>query len=89
MPSIKDFKKELNNNIGGFIEEVYIWELSHPEADLKKSEKLIDEAIIAFDKTIEKVNHVKGEGFKKQFKAIREELTKMIGSMNDKLAKLS
>jgi ribosomal protein S9 len=89
MPSIKDFKKELNNNIGGFIEEVYIWELSNPEADLKKSEKLIDEAIVAFDKTIEKVNHVKGGGFKKQFKAIREELTKMIGSMNDKLAKLA
>jgi hypothetical protein len=89
MPSIKDFKKELNNNIGGFIEEVYMWELSNPEADLKKSEKLIDEAIGAFDNTILKVNQIKGGSFKKQFKAIREELTEMIRSMNNKLAKLA
>jgi hypothetical protein len=88
MPTIKDFKKELNNNIGGFIEEVYMWELSNPEADLKKSEKLIDEAIGTFDNTILKVNQIKGGNFKKQFKVIREELTEMIRSMNDKLAKL-
>ena len=28
MSSIKLFKKEINNSIGGFIEEVYAWELN-------------------------------------------------------------
>ena len=46
MSSIKLFKKEINNRIGSFIEEVYAWELNHPDADIKSTEKLIDKAII-------------------------------------------
>ena len=32
MSSIKLFKKEINNSIGSYIEEVYAWELNHPDA---------------------------------------------------------
>lgn len=45
MPSIKLLKKEINNDIGGLIEEIYLWELSNPSSDLGKSEKLVEEAI--------------------------------------------
>ena len=69
MPSsIKQLKKDINNDIGDLIEEIYLWELSNPSADLTKSEKIIDEAIITFDSLIQKVNSVKGDDIKKQFK---------------------
>ena len=56
MPSIKLLKKEINNDIGDFIEEIYLWELSNPNGDLAKSEKLIDEAIQTFDDLMVKIN---------------------------------
>ncbi len=61
MPSVKLLKKEINNDIGFLIEEIYLWELSNPEGDLNKSEKLIDEAIQVFDDLMVKINAVKGE----------------------------
>ena len=56
MPSIKQLKKDINNEIGDLIEDIYLWELSNPTADLSKSEKLIDEAILAFDDLIQQIN---------------------------------
>ncbi|MFQ3340963.1 MAG: hypothetical protein ACI9TK_000618 [Flavobacteriaceae bacterium] len=89
MPSsIKQLKKDINNDIGDLIEEIYLWELSNPTADLSISEKLIDEAILAFDNLIQKVNAVKGDNIKKQFKSIQEEKTKIITNLLKKVAKL-
>ena len=42
MASIKKLKKDINNSIGSFIEDVYLWELNNPKSDIKKSEALID-----------------------------------------------
>ena len=88
MPSIKLLKKEINNDIGGLIEEIYLWELSNPSADLGKSEKLVEEAIKAFDKLIVKINTVKGDNKKGQFKEIEEERKKVMDSLLKKLAAL-
>ena len=88
MPSIKLLKKEINNDIGGLIEEIYLWELSNPSADLGKSEKLVEEAIEAFDKLIVKINAVKGDNKKRQFKEIEEERKKVMDSLLKKLAAL-
>ena len=89
MPSsIKQLKKDINNDIGDLIEEIYLWELSNPSSDLTKSEKIIDEAIITFDSLIQKVNSVKGDNIKKQFKSIQEEKTKAITDLMKKTAKL-
>ena len=89
MPSsIKQLKKDINNDIGDLIEEIYLWELSNPSSDLTKSEKIIDEAIITFDSLIQKVNSVKGDNIKKQFKSIQEEKTKAITDLMKKTVKL-
>jgi hypothetical protein len=89
MPSsIKQLKKDINNDIGDLIEEIYLWELSNPSSDLTKSEKIIDEAIITFDSLIQKVNSVKGDNIKKQFKNIQEEKTKTITDLMKKTEKL-
>ena len=55
MSSIKKLKKNINNQIGEFIEEIYNWELLNPDKDLSKSEKLIDDSIKVFDLLIAKI----------------------------------
>jgi len=88
MPSIKQPKKDINNEIGDLIEDIYLWELSNPTADLSKSEKLIDEAILAFDDLIQQINAVSGDGVKGQFKKIQEAKAKVITDLLKKSAKL-
>ncbi|PDH44383.1 MAG: hypothetical protein CNC91_02275 [Flavobacteriales bacterium MED-G22] len=88
MASIRQLKKDINNEIGAIIEDIYHWELSNPKADLTKSEQLIDEAIVYFDTLIQQVNAVKGENTKKQFSSILSEKEKNIKVLLNKFAKL-
>lgn len=88
MSSIKLLKKEINNDIGDLIEEIYLWELSNPDGDLAKSEKLIEDAIQAFDELIMKINAVKGEDKKGQFQTIAKERKKVMSSLLKKSAAL-
>jgi|TARA_X000001036_G_scaffold221472_1_gene207262 hypothetical protein len=89
MSSIKQLKKNINNDIGAIIEDIYLWELSNPDADLSKSEKLIEEAIQIFDDLVKKINSVVTKGnLKKQFKAIQEERNQSIKTLLKKSANL-
>tara|TARA_Y100000389_G_scaffold51206_1_gene46964 strand:- start:1253 stop:1522 length:270 start_codon:yes stop_codon:yes gene_type:complete len=89
MASIKQLKKDINNDIGAIIEDIYLWELSNPDADLSKSEKLIEEAIKVFDELVKKINSVATkENLKKQFKVIQEERNKTIKALLKKSANL-
>ena len=88
MASIKNLKKEINNEIGDFIEEIYHWELLNPDKDLSKSEKLIDEAIDVFDSLIFKINSVTNRDLKKQFKLIDNERLKLVQDLRKKFSKL-
>ncbi len=88
MSSIKKLKKNINNQIGEFIEEIYNWELLNPDKDLSKSEKLIDDSIKVFDLLIAKINSVKKENVKKGFKSINSEREKLIEELNKKFSKL-
>lgn len=88
MSSIKKLKKNINNQIGEFIEEIYNWELLNSEKDLSKSEKLIDDSIKVFDLLIAKINSVNKENSKKEFKSINEERIKLLKELNKKFSKL-
>jgi len=88
MSSIKKLKKNINNQIGEFIEEIYNWELLNPDKDLSKSEKLIDDSIKVFDLLIAKINSVNKENSKKEFKSINEERIKLLMELNKKFSKL-
>ena len=88
MPSIKLFKKEINNSIGGFIEEVYACELNHPHLDCKSTEKLVEKAIILFDDLIEKIHLAKREGGKEEFKPLKKKLASAMYAFEKELAKL-
>ena len=89
MPSIKFLKKEINNSIGEIIEDVYTWQLSNPDADLKKSDLIIDKAISVFDNLILKIHKNRKEGKNNGFKIIKEDLNSAILELNDSLSKLS
>ena len=88
MSSIKLLKKEINNDIGDLIEQIYLWELSNPDGDLGQSEKLVEEAVQAFDNLIVMINAVKGDNKKEQFKKIEEERKKVMDSLLKKSAAL-
>ncbi len=89
MPSIKFLKKEINNSIGEIIEDVYTWQLSNPDADLKKSDLIIDKAISVFDDLILKIHKNRKEGTNNLFQLIREDLNSAIVELNDSLSKLN
>ena len=88
MSSIRLFKKEINNSIGSYIEEVYDWELNHPDADLKSTEQLIDRSIALFDDLIEKIHLAKRKSSKDGFKTIRKKMDDSIRDLHKELVKL-
>ena len=74
MASVRLLKRDINYVLGDIIEAVYIWELTNPGKDTKKSEKIIDDAIETFDELIAKVNAKDVTDKKAHFKAINQEL---------------
>ena len=89
MASIRDLKKEMNYVLEDIIEAVYIWELTNPEKDTKKSEAIIDETIDVFDELITMVNLKDVENNKQHFKAINQELEDRGRKLIDKINALS
>ncbi|MGJ8745299.1 hypothetical protein [Polaribacter sp.] len=88
MASIKNLKKDINYTLGDIIEECYVWELLNPKDDSKKSEAIIDEAILAFDSLIEKLNAKNVENKKAHFKAINAELEVKAKTLVEKINNL-
>jgi len=89
MASIKNLKKDINYVLGDIIEAVYVWELTNPEKDTKKSEAIIDEAINVFDELIVKINLKDVENSKKHFKMVNQELEDHGRKLIDKINALS
>ncbi|MEZ0007653.1 MULTISPECIES: hypothetical protein [Flavobacterium] len=74
MANVRNLKKDINYVLGDIIEAVYIWEMSTTGKPTEASEALIDEAIVAFDSLIAKVNAKNVENKKAHFKQINVEL---------------
>ncbi len=89
MASIRNLKKDINYVLGDIIEAVYVWELTNPGKDTKKSEAIIDEAIDTFDELIIKLNLKNVENSKQHFKAINQDLEDRGRKLIDKINALS
>ncbi len=89
MASIRNLKKDINYVLGDIIEAVYVWELTNPGKDTKKSEAIIDEAIDTFDVLIAKLNLKDVENSKQHFKTINQELEDRGRKLIDKINALS
>ena len=88
MSSVKQLKKDINDSIGAFIEDIYGAELENPKVDTKKTDPLIDAAITLFDELISEINAARTKG-KATFKPIQEKLVKGLDKLQSDLAKLS
>lgn len=88
MSSIKKLKKDINNSIGSFIEDIYLWELNHPKSDIKKSEGLIDDSIDLFDQLIKEIKSNDMKKPKLHYKNLREKLSSELEKINLKLKRL-
>ncbi len=88
MASVKNLKKDINYVLGDIIEAVYIWELTNPDKETKKSQAIIDEAIVVFDELIERINDKKVENRKTQLKEVSNDLEKKGRALIEKINKL-
>lgn len=89
MANVKNLKKDINYVLGDIIEAAYVWELNNASKDTKKSESVIDEAIVTFDELISKVNAKNVENKKAHFKAINLELETKGNALIEKINKLA
>ena len=87
MASVRELKRDINYVLGDIIEAVYIWELTNPKKDTKKSQAIIDEAITTFDELIVKVNDrsVAKTDKKAHFKAVNQDLETRGRKLIDKI----
>ncbi|GIZ07463.1 hypothetical protein [Flavobacterium sp. UMI-01] len=87
MANVRNLKKDINYVLGDIIEAVYLYELTSTGKPTEETNKLIDEAIAAFDVLIEKVNAKNVENKKAHFKQINIELeqaaNQLIAKIND------
>lgn len=74
MANIKNLKKDINYVLGDIIEAVYLYEMTTTGKPSKETDALIDEAIVAFDTLIAKVNAKKVENKKAHFSQINKDL---------------
>ncbi|MBL30503.1 MAG: hypothetical protein CMC81_04635 [Flavobacteriaceae bacterium] len=88
MASIRNLKKEMNNSIGSLIEDIYSWELNNPKVDIKKTESLIDESIVLFDRLIIDLNKRDKNKPKLFYNSIKKKLDSEIEKISLKLSKL-
>lgn len=89
MASVKNFKKEINNVLSDIIEECYICQLVSDDKVSAKADKIIDEAIEAFDTLIAKLNDNSAENKKKHFQALNADLKSKASSLLGKIEKLT
>ncbi|PKP25248.1 MAG: hypothetical protein CVU03_08995 [Bacteroidetes bacterium HGW-Bacteroidetes-2] len=88
MASVQDLKKNVNYVLGDIIEAVYIWELTNPDKETKKSQAIVDDAILVFDELIEKINKKDVDNRKKHFKSVSAELENKGRALIDKINNL-
>lgn len=88
MANIKNLKKDINYVLGDIIEECYSWGMLNPKADKKKSEAIIDEAILVFDNLVVKINDKNIKNYKSHFKSINKELEEKSGALIERVNNL-
>ena len=88
MANVKNLKKDINYVLGDIIEAVYLYELTTTGKPTEETNALIDEAIVAFDALIAKVNQKNVESKKAHFKQINLELEQTANQLIAKINEL-
>lgn len=88
MANIKNLKKNINYVLGDIIQVVYLHEMSTAGKPTPETTSIIDEAIVAFDNLMSKVNQKGIENKKAHFKSINSELENIANELVAKLNNL-
>ena len=88
MASKRLLKRDVNYVMGDIIEAAYIHQLADPKQDPKATEAIVDEAIVAFDELIAKINQKNVENKKQHFKGIEKDLETKANALVEKINKL-
>ena len=86
MANVRNLKKDINFVLGDIIEAVYLYELSTTGNATPETNAIVEEAIIAFDNLISKVNQKDVANNRAHFKQVRVELegvaNQLVGKIN-------
>ncbi len=88
MASVKNLKKDINYTLGDLIGECRIWELENPQADISKSEAIVDEVIDIFDELVKRVHQKDVENKKVHYKSISTDLENKVNQIAEKINNL-
>ena len=88
MANVKNLKKDINFVLGDIIEAIYLFEMSTTGNATPETNALIDQAILAFDTLITKVNAKNVENKKAHFKQINVELEETANQLIAKINEL-
>ena len=89
MSSIKKLKKDINYIFGEVIDEVNFKQLLKPEVADETVEKLIDEAVAAYEEFYQKIHEGrKAENKKSYFKDLTGEINQAVEKLMDKIEAL-
>ena len=89
MASIRKLKKEMNNVLSEIIEDCYVCQLNSDDKTAAKAEKIIDEAIAAFDELIVKLHQKEVSDQKKHLRELKASLYKKSDALSKKLEKIT
>lgn len=85
MANVRNLKKDINYVLGDIIEAVYIHEMTTSGKPTPETNALIDEAILAFDELIKKVNQKGVENKKAHFKQVNADLESSAKKLVEKI----
>ncbi|MBD3583404.1 hypothetical protein [Flavobacterium selenitireducens] len=85
MANVRNLKKDINFVLGDIIEAVYIHEMTTDGQPTPQTNALIDEAIVAFDTLIKKVNAKGVEDKKAHFAQIQKDLEATANQLVEKI----
>ncbi len=87
MASKRLLKRDVNYVLGDIIDAAYLHQMANPKESAEKSDAIVDEAILAFDELIVKINRRDIVDKKQHFKGIQKELeekaTVLVNKIND------
>ena len=86
MSSIKRLKKDINYIFGDIIDEVNIKRILKPEITDEQAEKLVEEAVAAYENFYQKIHQGRKAGNKKSyFKDLTAEINKAVEDLTKKI----
>lgn len=85
MASIRNLKKDINYVLGDLIEAVYLVELSREAQPDDATASLIEEALVAFDGLMARVNDKPEGAGKPHFQQIRKDLEQTARQLIEKI----